>query len=114
MTGFVAMIISGMTPTEDAPRKENVMAGAPRFKTWNLDEAAGGIFCGVWEATPGKWRFENEEWEYCRILSGVSIISEEGGEAHTVRAGDSFVLRSGFKGSWEVVQTTLKEYVIRT
>jgi uncharacterized cupin superfamily protein len=40
-------------------------------------------------------------------------VTEDGGEARTVKAGDSFVLRPGFKGSWEVVETTRKEYVIR-
>jgi uncharacterized protein len=28
--------------------------------------------------------------------------------------GDSLILRPGFEGTWEVVQTTLKDYVIRT
>jgi uncharacterized protein len=30
-----------------------------------------------------------------------------------LRAGDTFILRPGFKGSWEVVETTRKAYVIR-
>ena len=71
------------------------------------------FFAGIWEATPGKWRIVYEEWEFCHILSGVSVIEEEGGGAVTVRAGDSFVLRPGFKGTWEVLETTRKEYVIR-
>jgi uncharacterized cupin superfamily protein len=41
------------------------------------------------------------------------VIAEDGGETRTVKAGDSFVLRPGFKGSWEVLETTRKEYVIR-
>ena len=68
----------------------------------------------MWESTPGKWRISYDEWEFCHILSGVSVITEDGGEARTVKAGDAFVLRPGFKGTWEVVETTRKEYVIRT
>ncbi len=60
-----------------------------------------------------KWRIEYDEWEFCHILSGRSIVSEEGGGSREVGAGDSFVIRPGFKGSWEVIETTRKEYVIR-
>jgi uncharacterized protein len=110
---FVTVGISGMEKTEERPPKESIVSGAPKFTSWSVDEAAGGISAGVWESTPGKWHFENEHWEYCRILTGVSIVTEEGGKAHTVRAGDSFVLRAGFKGTWEVIETTRKDYVIR-
>ncbi|MGH6862457.1 MAG: cupin domain-containing protein, partial [Phyllobacterium sp.] len=73
----------------------------------------GGIYAGIWEATEGKWRIAYDEWEYCHILSGRSIITEDGGEERHVGAGDSFVLRPGFRGTWEVLETTRKEYVIR-
>jgi uncharacterized cupin superfamily protein len=46
-------------------------------------------------------------------VSGVSVITQDGEEGKRVAAGDSFVLRPGFKGSWEVIETTRKEYVIR-
>lgn len=96
----------------DAPAPEKVVAGEPKFTTWNVEER-DGLYCGIWEATPGKWRISYDEWEYCRILSGVSVLTEEGGEAVTVRAGDSFILRPGFKGTWEVLETTRKDYVIK-
>ena len=95
------------------PPPGRIISGSPTFTTWNVEEAPGGLYAGVWEATPGKWRIEYDEWEFCHILSGVSVIEEDGGAARTVRAGDSFVLRPGFKGSWEVVETTRKEYVVR-
>ena len=113
MPRFVTVGISGIEPTEEIPAKESVISGTPKFTSWGVDEAAGGISGGVWQATPGRWHFENEHWEYCRILTGVSIVTEEGGTAHTVRAGDSFILRAGFKGTWEVIETTCKDYVIR-
>lgn len=96
------------------PPANRIIAGSPAFLTWNVEEAQGGLYAGIWEATPGKWRIDYDEWEFCHILSGVSIIAEDGGASRTVRAGDSFVLRPGFKGSWEVVETTRKEYVVRT
>jgi len=104
---------AGAEPETASPSPERVISGTPRFTTWNVEDAGGGLYAGIWEATPGKWRVVYDEWEFCHILSGVSVIEEDGGGSRTVRAGDSFVLRSGFSGSWEVVETTRKEYVIR-
>ena len=113
MSFFLTISTDGIAPEDGAPAPDRLISGDPRFRTWNVEEAEGGLYAGIWEATPGKWRIEYTEWEFCHILSGVSVITEEGGEARTLRADDSFVLRPGFKGSWEVLETTRKEYVIR-
>jgi uncharacterized protein len=113
MALFNVMAIDGLEPIEEEPEPRAVLSGRPHFRTWVVDEAPGGVVCGVWEATPGKWRFKLGHWEYCRILSGVSVVTEEGGAARTVRAGDAFVLQPGLRGTWEVVETTRKEFVIR-
>jgi len=113
MSLFLKISVDGVEPEEGAPAPERLIAGHPRFRTWNAEEAEGGLYAGIWEATPGKWRIEYSEWEFCHILSGVSVITDEDGKAHIVRAGDSFVLRPGFVGTWEVIETTRKEYVIR-
>ena len=110
---FLTIDTAGVTPEEEAPAPDRLVAGDPKFRTWNVEERDGGLYAGIWEATSGKWRIEYDEWEFCHILSGVSVIAEDGGEARTVRAGDSFVLRPGFRGIWEVVETTRKEYVIK-
>jgi len=109
---FLRLTPDAASAEHDAPAPEKVISGNPRFTTWNAEER-DGLYCGIWEATPGKWRISYDEWEYCRILSGVSVLTEDGGEPVTVRAGDSFILRPGFKGSWEVLETTRKDYVIR-
>jgi uncharacterized cupin superfamily protein len=111
--GFLPISTEGIEPEEGAPLPGRVLSGAPRFLTWNVEEAENGLYAGVWEATPGKWRIVYDEWEFCHILSGVSIVAEDGGEARTVKAGDCFVIRPGFTGTWEVIETTRKEYVIR-
>jgi len=97
---------------EGAPDPAKVISGSPRFRTWNVEER-DGLYSGIWEATPGKWHVSYDEWEYCHVVAGHSVISQEGGESWTVKAGDGFVLRPGFKGTWEVIETTRKEYVIR-
>jgi len=110
---FLAFDMAGVVPEAGAPPADRILAGSPKFRTWNIEERSGGLYAGVWESTPGKWRIEYDEWEFCHILSGVSVIAEDGGTQRTVRAGDSFVLRPGFKGSWEVLETTRKEYVVK-
>lgn len=101
---------SGYAET-DAPAPDRLISGNPVFRTWNLEER-DGLYCGTWESTPGKWRVEYDEWEYCHILSGKSVLTDEEGNMLEVSAGDSFILEPGFKGTWEVVETTVKEYVI--
>nr|WP_234837986.1 cupin domain-containing protein [Sinorhizobium meliloti] len=61
-----------------APAPDRLISGNPEFRTWNFEEA-GGLYAGIWEATPGKWRIVYDEWEYFHILSGHSIVTEEGG-----------------------------------
>ena len=113
MENFVDIDAELVEPEHGAPPEDRLISGQPKFRTWNLDEEKGGLYAGVWEGTPGKWRIEYDEWEFCHILAGVSVISEDGGEARTISAGDSFVIKPGFKGTWEVLKTTWKEYVVR-
>ena len=109
---FLVPVLPSVEPDVSRPDPAKVIAGDPVHTTWNLEER-DGLYCGIWQSTPGKWRIVYEEWEYCRILEGRSVITEDGGPAHEVRAGDSFILRPGFSGTWEVIETTVKDYVIR-
>ena len=113
MTHVLRFDIDAIEPEIGAPALDRLVSGDPQFRTWSIEEAEGGLYAGIWEATPGKWRIVYDEWEYFSILSGYSIVTEEGGEAYHLRAGDRMVLRPGFSGIWEVVETTRKDYVIR-
>jgi uncharacterized cupin superfamily protein len=100
--------------SERAPiAADRVLAGEPVQDTWleHVDEASG-FYVGRWRCTPGKWRIAYTEQEYCLVLSGVSVITDGDGRAETVRAGDAFVIPAGFRGTWEVVETTTKRFVI--
>ena len=109
---FSLFDIAAVEPEHDEPDSGRLISGAPKFRTWNLEDRDGKLFAGVWEATPGKWHIAYDEWEFVHVLKGVSVITDESGDARTVKAGDSFIIRPGFKGTWEVIETTLKEYVI--
>jgi uncharacterized cupin superfamily protein len=82
-------------PETDAPAPDRLIAGSPEFTTWNVEER-DGLYCGIWRSTPGKWRIQYDEWEFCRILDGRSVLTNSDGQEHHVKAGDSFILRQGF------------------
>ena len=100
-------------PDVSRPDPRKLIASDPEHRTWNIEDR-GGLYCGLWQSTPGNWKIACNEWEYCRILQGVSVLTDAHGTAQTFRAGDSFVIRPGFAGTWSVLETTLKEYVVRT
>jgi uncharacterized protein len=102
---------SGITPQVTRPDAAKVVAGDPVHSTWSIEEREG-LYCGLWQSTPGIWRVSYTEWEYMHILAGVSVVTDSDGATVTLRAGDSYVIRPGFVGTWDVVETTLKDYVI--
>jgi len=105
--------VTNIIPEIGAPAPDRLISGNPQFTTWNIEEAEGGVYSGIWQATSGKWRIAYDEWEYFHILEGHSVVTEDGGDAIHLRAGDRLILRPGFKGTWEVIETTRKDYVIR-
>jgi uncharacterized cupin superfamily protein len=46
------------------------------------------------------------------MLAGEAILTDEQGNAERVKAGDSFVVPAGFKGSWESLGQVRKLYAI--
>ena len=110
---FLPIEVAGVEPVAIAIARECVVEGAPEARAWMMERHAGGsVTSGIWEATPGTWRVAYDKWEFCSILSGVSILTEDGGVPRTVKAGDTFVIRPGFTGLWQVVETTRKTFVI--
>ncbi|MBA3039618.1 MAG: cupin domain-containing protein [Alphaproteobacteria bacterium] len=113
MSHYLNFDPSTVEPEEGAPAADRLLSGNPRFTTWNLEEAPGGVNAGIWQSTPGKWRISYEEWEYFHVLEGHSVVTEDGGKPVHLKPGDRMILRPGFNGTWEVVETTRKDYVIR-
>ncbi len=103
----------GVEPVHERPAPEAVLEGDPQHLTWNLEQTADGLFCGLWQSTPGKWRLTYAEWEYVYIHEGHSVLTDTAGNATHLKAGDSWIIRPGFEGTWEVIETTLKDYVIK-
>lgn len=113
MTHLLRVSRDGITPNTSRPDASKVVKGDPVHTTWNIEER-DGLYAGLWQSSPGAWRVSYAEWEYVHILSGHSILTDATGNATDLRAGDSYIIRPGFEGIWEEVETTLKDYVIRT
>ncbi|MBI1220049.1 MAG: DUF861 domain-containing protein [Rhodobacteraceae bacterium] len=120
MTKFLPLDIAPtFAPRVDGAAPNRLIEGTPLFKTWELDcalaEAAkwGTIRTGIWEATPGTTRsIKGETFEFCHILSGRARITEQGGDSHEFGPGDSFVMKPGFVGMWQTLETLRKIWVI--
>lgn len=103
----------GVPPEVTRPDPATVLDGDPVHTTWNIEES-DGLYCGIWKSTPGKWGVSYDEWEYVFIHEGHSILTHISGSVTHLKAGDSYIIRPGFKGTWEVIETTIKDYVIRS
>ena len=53
-----------------------------------------------------------DEGEDVRLRLGVSILTDATGQAIPRPAGAAFVIRPGFSGILEVLDATLKDYII--
>ncbi|MGE0623453.1 MAG: cupin domain-containing protein [Pseudomonadales bacterium] len=75
-------------------------------------DASNRFFAGIWRSEVGKWRISYTEEEYCEMLGGTSLITDDSGRVQRVSTGDRFVMPRGFTGTWEVVEPTTKRFVI--
>lgn len=108
---LLPVLPDGITPDISRPAPDRLLAGDPVHTTWAV-ETRGTLHAGIWQSTPGKWRISYSEWEYVLILAGHSVLTDATGRQAHLRKGDRWILRPGFEGSWEVLETTLKDYVI--
>jgi uncharacterized cupin superfamily protein len=92
---------------------DKIISGAPATRTWvHYEEPRGKLAAGQWEATPGKWRIAYTEWEYIVMISGSCIVAGDDGTEIHAGPDDAFVIEPGFTGTWEVLETMRKHWVI--
>ena len=114
-----AVVSFADAPLNEAERRladlpDRVVEGDPQHVTRMFFESPdGALVAGTWTSTPGRWHAFTERDEFCMILSGHCRLIDEAGQARTFKAGDAFLIPNGFRGYWEVVETTTKHFVIR-
>ncbi|MCY1424075.1 hypothetical protein D9M71_398080 [compost metagenome] len=67
---------------------------------------------GIWECTPGRWRRQIVEQEFCHFIQGRGSFTPDGGETIEFQAGDAFLLPENSVGVWDIQETVRKTYVI--
>lgn len=107
-----------LNPLEVKPEKyyldqEKLISGNPLQTLWmHYTDESELFFSGIWQSEPGKWRIHYTEEEYCCISAGVSVVTDEAGNSTSLKTGDEFIIPKGFVGTWEVIETTTKRFVI--
>jgi uncharacterized cupin superfamily protein len=116
MTDLIVMKTTGKTAPkaeEGAASGDVLLAGKYKTKTWNHFTGENGrLYCGIWECSPGKVKIDYKEWEFCHLIAGKAILSNDKGRKWTLKKGDAFIIPAGFKGTWETVEKVRKHYVI--
>ncbi|HVI50257.1 MAG TPA: cupin domain-containing protein [Candidatus Sulfotelmatobacter sp.] len=78
---------------------------------WYTDP--GNKLCaGFWASADFHAPVNYTEDEFCTLISGVVRLTDASGHVETYRAGESFLIPSGFTGVWETVEPVKKFFVI--
>ncbi len=81
--------------------------------TWrHFVEPGKKAVAGIWEAGPHLERCTCDYDELCHILEGTVRLTDAAGASRTFGPGESFVVASGFSGTWENLTNVRKVYFI--
>jgi hypothetical protein len=67
---------------------------------------------GIWECSAGKWRRQVTNGEFCYFLAGRCIFHADSGRAIAIEAGDVVFFPPNTTGTWEILETVRKTYVL--
>lgn len=108
---FPSAPLSGAEWADIAPEK--LISGNPRCTHSVLyTSETGDCASGIYECTAGKWRVSYAEDEFCALIEGTVRLTSEDGHAQEFSAPDSFMIPSGYKGTWEAVTNVRKFFVV--
>ncbi len=92
---------------------DRLLEREPLYTTWEQDEVGEAVRTGVWASTPGKnISMKGSIYELCHLLEGTVEIEGDNGTVQRFSAGDTFVMKPGFKGTWRTVTPVRKIYAI--
>ncbi|WP_309894566.1 cupin domain-containing protein [Archangium sp.] len=78
-----------------------VLEGDPQIFA-RIDYSRNGTTAGLFKATTGKIEIYFPFTEHATILEGEVTLTDETGQSHTYKAGDSYFIRQGQTILWDV------------
>ena len=92
---------------------EKLVSGTPK-RAWKLlyTSQSEEFNTGIYECTPGSWKVSYTEDEFCTLIEGTLKMTSDDGETQEFKAPVSFVIPSGYNGTWEALTKLRKYFVI--
>lgn len=102
-----------LTTPLGAPTPVAVPLGEPLAMTASSSvERSDGVEAGIWECSPGRWRRQVREQEFCHFIAGRCTFTPDGGEPMQIQAGDALLLPANTFGVWDITETVRKSFVL--
>ena len=76
MSNIERVTRDGIQPEITRPDPSRIVAGDPVHTTWNIEDR-DGLYCGLWQSTPGTWRIKSKNLQPS-ASSYLSLKSFEG------------------------------------
>jgi uncharacterized cupin superfamily protein len=67
---------------------------------------------GVWECSPGRWRRQVQQAEFCHFLAGECTFFPDEGEPLEIAAGDVVYFPPKSGGTWEIRTASRKVFIV--
>jgi len=92
------------------------IAGNPTMEShFHFKSDNSRVLAGTWTSTTGKYQVVYADprlHEFVHMIEGKLVITPDGGAPVILGPGDAFVIEPGFKGTWEVVESVRKHFVL--
>ncbi|WP_353167393.1 cupin domain-containing protein [Acinetobacter sp.] len=98
----------------DYPRSDRLVQGNPKRLTESLYEHPN-MNCGIWQCEIGAWhiQFADNKQEFFQIIEGMVRLHDPLTQTFIeIKAGQAGIIPPGFSGTFEVVETVKKYFVV--
>jgi uncharacterized protein len=85
---------------------------SPTTTTQFYLDPTGAFRAGFWSSEANRSPVHYQKDEICVLLASVVHLTDESGHSETYRAGETFLIPNGFKGTWETVEPARKFFAI--